>query len=81
MGGSCLRGSDEGVNPGPIWPCLALFTPGREVFNGDLLIAFSHGNTLMRCCTSFVNLGNLAALRNAFTKDRLISGSSGVFRS
>ena len=28
------------------------------VFKGDMCIVASHGNTLTRCCTSFVNLGD-----------------------
>ena len=33
------------------------------VFNGEMCIASFHGNTLRRCCTSFVNLGNPALAR------------------
>ena len=33
---------------------------GTAVFNGEVRIASFHGNTLMRCCTSFVNLGSRA---------------------
>ena len=31
MRGSRLRGNDRGVNPGPIWLCLASFTPSRAM--------------------------------------------------
>ena len=33
MRGSRLHGNDGGVNPGLIWPCLALFTPTVEAEN------------------------------------------------
>ena len=37
------------------------FTP---LFKGKLCIVFSHGNTLAKCCTSFVILGNPATLKS-----------------
>ena len=41
MRGSRLRGNDgRGVNPGPIWPCLALFTPGGEAGNEATVASF-----------------------------------------
>ena len=46
---------------------------------GELSVC--HGNTLVWCCTSFVNLGNRATPRNNFAKYRLMPGSSGDVHS
>ncbi len=35
-----LAGNDGGVNPGPIWPCLASFTPSWEAGNEATLASF-----------------------------------------
>ena len=40
MRGSACAGTGEGVNPGPIWPCLALFTPSGEAGNGAIVASF-----------------------------------------
>ena len=40
MRGSRLRGNDGGVNPGPIWPWLAPFTPSGEAGNGATVASF-----------------------------------------
>ena len=46
-GSDRLRGSDEeGVNPGPIWPCLALFTPSGEAGNEATMASFGATLTL-----------------------------------
>ena len=54
--GIVLRAADRGAGG-------AASGHGTAVFNGEMCIASFHGNTLRRCCTSFVNLGNPALIR------------------
>ena len=49
------RATDDGARSCDLPEASGNFTP---FFNGDLFVLESHGNTSIKCCTSFVNLGS-----------------------